>query len=384
MPNKFFFEILFLFLISCASKIDVGIDLNSLKKEGTLFKQNENLTILENKIEKINSIALINVENTNINFLNLINKKFFSPLKENNFKKDIVYYNDSLIFVDDHAILHIVNTKLESKKKIRILDKKNIKNYPLKFNLLVDNDILYGVNNYGSIFSFDLNNNKFLWHNYLNVPFFSNLVSYKDSIFALNSNGKIFALRKSDGNVLWSQEIGSGIIKSHESFKILNVKDKLVFTNDLGFVFCIDLVSKNSLWSFKIPLKNSKISNNVLKLSKLVFDEKYLYLSSNLGGVFKIDLNTGGIVWSSNIFSNKPLFVSKNNIILLTTHGFITILDKNSGEVNQSLGLAPKGRTKVYISKDETVYFENENGIDVKVDVILSKGVQGMRYIDNK
>ena len=54
------------------------------------------------------------------------------------------------------------------------------------------------------------------------------------------------------------------------------------------------------------------------------------------------------------------------------------------GEVTQSFGLAPKGRTKVYISKDETVYFENENGIDVKVDVILSKGVQGMRYIDNK
>ena len=61
----------------------------------------------------------------------------------------------------------------------------------------------------------------------------------------------------------------------------------------------------------------------------------------------------------------------------------IKAVDKNSGVVTQSFGLAPKGKTKVYISKDETVYFENPNGIDVLVDVILSKGVEGMRYVAN-
>ena len=61
----------------------------------------------------------------------------------------------------------------------------------------------------------------------------------------------------------------------------------------------------------------------------------------------------------------------------------VKAIDKNTGEVTQSFGLAPKGKTKIYISKDETVYFKNENLIDVKVDVILNKGVQGMRYIAN-
>lgn len=62
----------------------------------------------------------------------------------------------------------------------------------------------------------------------------------------------------------------------------------------------------------------------------------------------------------------------------------VKVVDKNSGEVTQSFGLAPKGKTKVYISKDEIVYLKNENGTEVKVDVILSKGVEGMRYINNK
>lgn len=70
--------------------------------------------------------------------------------------------------------------------------------------------------------------------------------------------------------------------------------------------------------------------------------------------------------------------INKSNLTVI-----VKGVDKNSGEVTQSFSLAPKGRTKVYVSKDETVLFENENGVHVKVDVILSKGVEGMRYIDN-
>ena len=62
----------------------------------------------------------------------------------------------------------------------------------------------------------------------------------------------------------------------------------------------------------------------------------------------------------------------------------VKVIEKESGVVIRSFGLAPKERTKIYISKTNTVYFENENKVDVKVDVILSKGVEGMRYVDNK
>ena len=80
-------------------------------------------------------------------------------------------------------------------------------------------------------------------------------------------------------------------------------------------------------------------------------------------------------------FNNKNYsaeLVNKSNLTVI-----VKAVDKKSNEVTQSFGLAPKGRTKVYISKDETVYFENENGKDVKIDVILNKGVEGMRYIKN-
>jgi len=81
-------------------------------------------------------------------------------------------------------------------------------------------------------------------------------------------------------------------------------------------------------------------------------------------------------------------FNDKNYSAELTNKSNLTIIvkmaDKESGEVIQSFGLTPKGKTKVYVTKVETVYFENDNGSDVRIDVVLSKGVEGMLYINNK
>lgn len=78
----------------------------------------------------------------------------------------------------------------------------------------------------------------------------------------------------------------------------------------------------------------------------------------------------------------------KNYSAVLINRSVLTVnlitVDKDTREVIQRFGLIPKGKAKVYISKNETVYFENKNTTDVSVDVILSKGIEGMRYIDNK
>ena len=88
---------------------------------------------------------------------------------------------------------------------------------------------------------------------------------------------------------------------------------------------------------------------------------------------------------SCSTFKSGLTIPANQTFLLGLVNSFIVkAVSKKSGEVTQSFGLAPKGRTKVYISKDETVYFENENGTEVKVDVKLSKGVEGMRYIENK
>ena len=48
----------------------------------------------------------------------------------------------------------------------------------------------------------------------------------------------------------------------------------------------------------------------------------------------------------------------------------VKAIDKNSGAVIQSFGLGAKGKTKIYIGKNETVYFVNENKTDAKIPML--------------
>jgi len=61
----------------------------------------------------------------------------------------------------------------------------------------------------------------------------------------------------------------------------------------------------------------------------------------------------------------------------------VTAYHKNTNEITQRVELKPKGKTTIYVNSDETVYFKNEHNVSVTVDVILSRGVEGMRYIEN-
>ena len=111
-------------------------------------------------------------------------------------------------------------------------------------------------------------------------------------------------------------------------------------------------------------------------------DEK-VKLSGEIGVFFK-----SGLTIPSNQTFILGEFNNKNYSAELINQSelkvMVKVIEKESGVVIRSFGLAPKERTKIYISKTNTVYFENENKVDVKVDVILSKGVEGMRYVDNK
>jgi hypothetical protein len=42
----------------------------------------------------------------------------------------------------------------------------------------------------------------------------------------------------------------------------------------------------------------------------------------------------------------------------------------------------PKETRKMYINKDEMVYFKNENDLSTKINFKLDRGVKGMRRIE--
>ena len=114
-------------------------------------------------------------------------------------------------------------------------------------------------------------------------------------------------------------------------------------------------------------------------MKKLILLSAFLIVScSSFKSGLTVPANQTFILGEYNDKNYSAQLKNKSNFTVV-----VKAIDKNSGAITQSFGLGAKGKTKIYIDKNETVYLENENKTDAKIDVILSKGVEGMRYIDN-
>jgi len=345
--------ILFFLIISCSSKSNLETGIDEIKKQGkTILESNY---ILNNNLE-INNIKKLNLENNtkivnnwnfpyynsrnlipHINFNNkfsIVKSKSYFKFNDQSFQiRNILSTKDKLIYVDDYANLIVLDHYLTLKKKI-ILNKKIPKKFSAKFSLSIYENILYVSSNLGTLYAIDCENYKILWSNNLGVPFISNIGVNSNSVFVSNVNGKLYSFDRYNGKQIWSYDTGSELFSDSESFKILLHKDKIIFSNSFGYIYCIDLFKNTLLWSFKVPLSFNKYSSeNLIKFSNFIADEEFFFFSTNFGKFYKINLNNGAVVWSNNS-SFDNFFITIDNMIATTdSNNFFTIYDKMSGKI---------------------------------------------------
>jgi len=339
MKNVFIL-IFFFLLINCSNKKNLEFDIDDLKKDGKIIleskKANLEDDLLVNKIQKIKLYSTDLTENKkkfDLKFSILKSENFSEYMKNNYFKKYILNHDNKIIFIDDESNLFIIDTNFKVLSKFQIYKKKEYKKFILKFSLLVKNNILYVSTNLGKILAFDINKNSILWSNDLNVPFLSNIVSYKDSIFSTNANGKLYSFDMLSGKQNWSYETGTASIKSTNAFKI-NLKDNiLIFSNDLGNIYFINLDSRNVLASYQVPQSTEMTQNNLFEITNFVLEDINLYFASSYGKIIKINIVNGTEVWTNELISNLKLIVNPETIISINERGFINIFDKKSGAI---------------------------------------------------
>ena len=352
MRTNLIFFILFL-ITSCTPKVNLELDIENLKNEGVVILQNKNLEDVTDEIIKIsktdinpiksiadwgypnfNSNNLIPNINLNINLSIQKDNNFFKNSTNNFYRKEIININNNIIFVDDRATLFILNENFKLVHKFQIHNLKKYKDYPLKFSLVSESNILFISDNLGSIFAYDLKNYKTLWRNELEVPFLSNLALYKNNIFVSNSNGKIYSFNTLSGKQNWSYETGTQTAKSYRAYRVSISNNKLLFSNDFGKITCIDLDKQTVLWSHTLQLSTTYQDINLLELADFVTENNNLYITSSFGRFLKLDLNNGNILWSNNIYSATTIpIINNNSVALITDNGFLNIFDKASGKI---------------------------------------------------
>lgn len=354
MKNSFFLFLFFL-IINCSVTKKSELNIEDLKRDGVeILSNKKELNINLSDISKINKILLYSdnigkIVNKNyqiINDLNIIkyfntSKNFISlnntspkSIKNNLFHKNLIVHNSNLIFVDDEANLLIFNKNLNLIKKFTIHKKSFFSKYLLKFSLLEKNNTLYISDNLGSLIAFDLETNKILWRNNLDVPFFSNMAIYKDFIYMTNANGKLYSFRMKDGSQMWSYEVGTNIIKSNNAFEIEIFENFLIFSNDVGNIYLVDLEKRQVNWDFSNRFAIISGSDTIFfNLTNFIVEKNSLYFSTSFGNITKLNLTSGEQMWTSNFDSDLNLANSPNYLLIINKNGHFNIYDKNLGKL---------------------------------------------------
>ncbi|RPG94226.1 MAG: hypothetical protein CBE13_003045 [Candidatus Pelagibacter sp. TMED253] len=338
--------------------------LSKYKIKDKLLFDGENIIAVDSK----GSIFLYSIENRKISFKYNFYKKKYKKLEKNLniiVEKNIAYVSDDIGYLyainyKDKRLLWAKYYKIPFRSNLKILENKIIladQNNTLyvinKFNgeklklfpteevvlkndfsnsIALNNESLFYLNTYGSLYSVNKNNLNIDWFLSLNKSlelspgnlFYSNpIVIYKDKII-VSTDPTLYVLDSNSGFTLFQKSITSIVSP------IISDKYLFIITKD-NLLVCIDLISGNILYSSDV---NQEIAN-FLKTKKKSISIKSLSIVNNslsifLNNSYIVNFNKNGKVKNIKKLRVKlgtfPIFIS-NSILYLNKKNKLIILN---------------------------------------------------------
>ena len=239
-------------------------DKNTIKEE---FNPNLQITLKEKTLSNQNWLF------SDINLFNLIphmsfngKVKKFSKFK---FKKTarrniqepyLIISNDFTIFYDNNGSIFKFNKNSKLQWKTKIYNKKE-RNKIFNISLAVSNKILFMADNLGKYYAVNIDTGKIIWEKQINATFNSQLKIINNKILLIDTNNSLWCFSVKDGSKLWNFKTQTVLIKTFKKLSLIIHKDSLIFVNSIGDVFKIDLETGSLIW--QIPTQNTLVRNEI-------------------------------------------------------------------------------------------------------------------------
>ena len=412
MNKKFYYFIIFLFIINCSLDTKTGIwsqskDLiseNKNNKKEKLFKKSEiyekefnkdlKIRLKENLEKKILEKNLSN--NTGIvkfnGELKKLSKYKFSKIdKFYEYQPELLITNkDNLIFFDDKG------TVLKFAKSNKLIWKNNIyskiekKQKPILYFASNDKTLVV-TDNLARYYAININSGKTIWSKRNVAPFNSQVKIFKDKFFAIDFENVLRCFSVNDGKEIWNFKTEKSFIKSQQKLSFIINDNKIVFINTLGDLTSVDIETGNLVW--QTPTQSSAIYENYfsLKNSDLIFANNSIFFSNNQNEFFAVDENNGTIKWKQNLNSNlRPTFVD-GLVFTVTLEGYLVAIDSRNGNIvrmtnvlsiinnYKKKNIKPEG----FIITDDKIYLSLNNGRLIIIDTLNGRPID-IKKIDNE
>jgi outer membrane protein assembly factor BamB len=249
------------------------------------------------------------------------------------FNSQLKIYKDKFFVIDYENTLHCYSIK-DGSEIWKIKTENSLIRSQKKLSLVIINEKVYFNNSLGDISAVNIKNGNLLWQKptqstlVYDQGFFlktSDLIADQKSLYFSNNKNQFFSIDLNTGSTNWVQKINSNLRPT--------LIDNYLFTISLeGFLIIIEkntgniirisdvfkTINKKYLWSDK------NIRDKTIPVG-FVVGIKYIYLTTNNGRLYLIDINTGQVdkilkidngLISRPFVSNQNLYIIKDNSII--------------------------------------------------------------------
>mgnify|MGYP001185185654 FL=1 len=365
------------------------IDENIIKElnPNLKIKLNKNLNTLSRSKNLYNNEGRLNFDGN----LEKSSRYKFSKIKNfHEYEPQISFYKDNLVFFDNKGSI------LKFNKNSKIIWKKNYysksekKQNPI-IQFANNNKYLIVGDNIAKYYLLDLKSGNLIWLKNNLAPFNSQIKIYDDKFFIIDFSNTLRCFSIKNGDELWNVATQNSLIRSKKKLSMVIHENKIYFNNSLGDITAVDIEKGQLLW--QLPTQNSLIYESTFSLeaSDIVADDETIYFSNNNNQFFSLDIKSGSFNWKNNINSNLRPIIVDNFLFTITLEGYLTIIEKNSGNIIRITDLfkniKPKKRKKIkptgFIVGTNNIYLSTSNGRLLVIDITSGNTISTLK-IDNE
>ena len=382
MQNKLLLILILSVFFGCSSDKDI-----ELQNAVNIFDNKNTLPVIINT--EIENTILDNVRDTknipNAKSYNLRNTFVKFPLKKiwqvntnqsidnkNPFLPDPIYLSENLFLLNNYGILFKIETnkgKVLWKKSIfKNLEDTIIGTPALSGKLSSDGAIsIYAHNGFDEILALNGANGEITWKKKHPLPFRGGITSSEGSVFVSDFDGNLLSIDDKNGKTNWNTFLGSDYNSIYTTARSIIAQNKIVVPGTGGTFFVLSIDTGDVLWSENISSNKQlpKIFHSGDIIANPIYHEGIIYIVSQSGFTAAFDINSSEELWNIPVGGLDTPTLSGNTIFVNGHMGLLAAIDIVSGKLRW------KKKYSSYI---------NENSLFSDKEIAIYKGPTLVNY----
>ncbi len=367
MIKKYFYLIIFLFLIDCSlnpnskfwtkekkilvDKSSTTVLIKTNKQSLNEFNQNFKISLPKNlridTNQKLNNDGFINFD---VN-LEKMSKYNFKTIKSfSNFEPEILIDKNHIFFFDSIGSIIKFDNNSKIIWKQNHYSKQDKKLQPILFFGKSGED-LFVADSVANYYVINKDTGKLKWKKKHSSSFNSQIKIFKNKALIIDMENQLRCFSLETGDLIWSAKTQQSLLRSQKKQSLILDDDKVYFINSIGDVTAVNISSGKIIWQTPTQSNVSFGNTYFLKSSDIVSDKKSIFVSNNNNQFFSIDLLSGTINWKHDFSSELRPAIISDYIVTISDDVLLIVMNKQTGQIiriNDLLKNVKENRKKNY------------------------------------